>query len=76
MDEIDCIIDDERENSEALKSVCKNCAHCEDVNGSDYGFPIYACTKPSRQHMSNLKGFPFNTELACHSGKQLIDKEK
>ena len=53
------------ENKPVLAS-CKNCCHCEDVSdGPEYGSPFYACTKEGKEHMSNLKGFPFKTTQKC-----------
>lgn len=45
---------------------CINCAHKEDVSdGPEYGGPFYACTKPGKEHMTNLKGFPFKAPQNC-----------
>ena len=45
---------------------CQNCEHKEDVSdGYEYGGPFYACTKEGKEHMSNLKGWPFKTPQKC-----------
>jgi len=45
---------------------CGNCAHCSDMSdGPEYGPSWYACVKPGREFMSNLKGFPFKTPQKC-----------
>ncbi len=45
---------------------CANCNHCHDQSdGYEYGPPWYACEKPGKEHMSNLKGFPFKTAQKC-----------
>lgn len=45
---------------------CKNCAFYEDVSdGYEYGGPFYACTKEGKEHMSNLKPWPFKTAQKC-----------
>lgn len=45
---------------------CGNCAHCSDLSdGPEYGPSFYGCEKPGREHMSNLKGFPFKTSQKC-----------
>lgn len=45
---------------------CKNCEYHEDVSdGYEYGGPYYACTKPGKEHMSNLKAWPFKTPQKC-----------
>lgn len=45
---------------------CDNCSHCMDQSeGPEYGPSWYACEKPGREHMSNLKGFPFKTAQRC-----------
>jgi hypothetical protein len=45
---------------------CQNCAHCRDQSdGPEYGASFYGCEKNGKQHMSNLKGFPFKTPQKC-----------
>ncbi len=45
---------------------CKNCHYCTDESdGPEYGPAWYACEKPGKEHMSNLKGFPFKTAQKC-----------
>jgi len=45
---------------------CENCTWCIDVSdGPEYGGAYYACEKKGREHMSNLKGFPFKTGQDC-----------
>ncbi len=48
-----------------LKS-CENCACKEDVSdGYEYCGPWYVCTKEGKEHMSNLKHWPFKTPQKC-----------
>ena len=45
---------------------CANCQYNEDVSdGPEYGCPYYACTKEGKEHMSNLKSWPFKTPQKC-----------
>lgn len=45
---------------------CTHCWHCADMSdGPEYGGPWYACTKEGKEHMSNLKSFPFKTPQKC-----------
>lgn len=45
---------------------CENCAHCIDQSdGPEYGPAFYGCEKEGKEHMSNLKGFPFKTAQKC-----------
>ena len=53
------------EGSPVLSS-CVNCAHCiDDSDGPEYGPSWYICEKPGKEHISNLKGFPFKTPQKC-----------
>ena len=55
---------------------CESCPHIEDVSdGWEYGQgPYYVCSKPGKQHMGNLRGFPFKTEQKCWSPQFWISK--
>lgn len=45
---------------------CENCAFCVDESdGPEYGPSWYVCEKTGKEHMSNLKGFPFKTAQKC-----------
>ena len=45
---------------------CDNCHYRMDQSdGPEYGPAWYACEKPGKEHMSNLKGFPFKTPQKC-----------
>lgn len=45
---------------------CEHCAHLSDQSdGPEYGPSWYACEKPGKEHMNNLKGFPFKTPQKC-----------
>ena len=45
---------------------CGHCAYCMDQSdGPEYGPSFYGCEKPGKEHMSNLKGFPFKTPRKC-----------
>ena len=45
---------------------CENCEHRQDdSDGPEYGGPRYICAKQGKEHMSNLKGFPFKTAQKC-----------
>lgn len=46
---------------------CENCPYIEDVSdGWEYGQgPWWICGKKGRQHVSNLKSFPFKAEQKC-----------
>lgn len=45
---------------------CNTCIHIDDVgDGYEYGGSSYVCDKPGRMHVSNLKGFPFQTDQEC-----------
>lgn len=45
---------------------CINCAYNMDQSdGPEYGPPYFACEKDGKQHMTNLKGFPFKTPQKC-----------
>lgn len=47
---------------------CDHCAYCMDQSdGPEYGPSWYACEKDGKEHMSNLKGFPFKTAQKCCS---------
>ena len=51
------------------KPVLASCYNCDwrmdQSDGPEYGSPWYACEKPGKEHMSNLKGFPFRTPQKC-----------
>lgn len=45
---------------------CNSCRHCLDQSdGPEYGPSWYACEKKGKEHMSNLKRFPFKTPQKC-----------
>ena len=45
---------------------CINCAHVEDASdGPEYGGSFYICSKEGKEHMSNLKSWPFKTAQKC-----------
>lgn len=45
---------------------CDNCLYCiDDSDGYEYGPSYYICTKKGREHVSNLKYFPFQTPQKC-----------
>jgi hypothetical protein len=45
---------------------CQNCHHCSDESdGPEYGPSWYVCAKPGREHVGNLRGFPFKTPQKC-----------
>ena len=45
---------------------CENCDFCIDQSdGPEYGPAWYACEKPGKEYMSNLKGFPFKSSQKC-----------
>jgi len=45
---------------------CVNCRYCSDVSdGPEYGPTFYACEKRGKEHMSNLKHFPFKSAQNC-----------
>ena len=50
-----------------IEASCINCRHNEDISdGPEYSnYPWRACTKRGKEHMSNLKGFPFSTPQKC-----------
>ena len=52
---------------------CNNCRHIDDVgDGWEYGMPPWwVCEKPGKQHMSNLKGYPFKTKQKCWEPRPL-----
>ena len=53
-------------DGEPILGSCENCAHCMDQSdGPEYGPSWYACEKPGREFMGNLKGFPFKTAQKC-----------
>lgn len=53
-------------DGEPILASCNNCMHCMDQSdGYEYGPPWYACEKEGKEHMSNLRGFPFNTAQKC-----------
>lgn len=55
----------DREGKPILAS-CTNCNHCHDQSdGPEYGHSWYGCEKPGKEHMSNLRGFPFETPQKC-----------
>jgi hypothetical protein len=51
------------------KPVLASCRHCtwcmDESDGPEYGPEWYACEKPGKEHMSNLKWFPFKTAQKC-----------
>ena len=51
------------------KPVLASCINCQwnmdQSDGPEYGGAWYACEKPGKEHMSNLKGFPFKTAQKC-----------
>lgn len=52
--------------NEPVIASCETCYHNEDVSdGYEYGGPFYACTKKGKEHMSNLKYWPFKTSQKC-----------
>ncbi|MCH6256699.1 hypothetical protein MLD52_09085 [Puniceicoccaceae bacterium K14] len=53
-------------DGEPILASCKNCGWCTDQSdGYEYGPPWYTCEKKGKEHMSNLKGFPFKTAQKC-----------
>lgn len=53
-------------NGDPVLASCVNCEHCRDQSdGPEYGSPWFACEKEGKEHMSNLKGFPFKTSQKC-----------
>jgi len=45
---------------------CENCQWCTDhSDGPEYGPAFYGCEKEGKEHMSNLKHFPFKTSQDC-----------
>lgn len=45
---------------------CLNCAHITDENDDCYSSKSwYICEKKGREHVSNLKSFPFKTPQKC-----------
>jgi hypothetical protein len=49
---------------EPVLASCNHCSYCEDdSDGWEYGPAYYICNK--KPHMSNLKGFPFQTAQKC-----------
>lgn len=43
---------------------CMHCSHCsDDSDGPEYGPAYWVCEK--KEHMSNLKSFPFKTAQKC-----------
>ncbi len=45
---------------------CINCKYIDDVSdGWEYGPAWYVCDKKGREHVSNLKSFPFRTSQSC-----------
>lgn len=63
------LCDDDHEpdfNGKPILKSCENCAFNEDVSdGYEYGGPFYACTKEGKEHMSNLKNWPFKSAQKC-----------
>ncbi len=45
---------------------CINCQHNSDISdGPECGGPFFACEKPGKEYMSNLKYWPFKTAQKC-----------
>lgn len=45
---------------------CVHCTHCSDESGGpEYGDPWFVCLKEGKEHMGNLKNFPFKTPQKC-----------
>lgn len=53
-------------DGEPILASCENCTHRSDESdGPEYGPSYYACSKKGKEHMSNLKGYPFKTAQKC-----------
>lgn len=53
-------------DGEQILASCNNCTWCMDESdGPEYGPPWYACEKPGREFVSNLKSLPFKTPQKC-----------